>query len=413
MGNITYSFVSENKLDVINKTVKALKDNFGINCQTENLHIPNIFWNPKLHKVPYKPRFIAGARRSVTKELEMKLNKGMQVLKSDFSKYCKAIFRRTGINFNWSIDSSFEFLDRIKSLEVWSMQVYDFSTLYTNLELNDVEESLFQLCDLLFSSKHKYICVNSYKAFFSIKKYNGFTCFDKISFKQAISFILNNTYVAFGGYILRQTRGVPMGGGCSSPVADLYLSSKEFRFMKRLLQEKKFHLAKLLSNNSRYVDDLNIINYRKFNNRANEIYPADLLLERSGDNEKDVAYLDVRIKISDKGVVTSLYNKTDEFNFPVVNFTFPESNIPIQLGYNVFYGQVLRYSTIISDRREFIVKSSQLFFKLRRRGYRHHILSKSFKKIFNKNTSILYKFGFKDSYEAITELHHYITNLTI
>ena len=263
------------------------------------------------------------------------------------------------------------------------------------------------------SGRIKNTVLNSYKAFFSIKKYNGFTCFDKISFKQAISFILNNTYVAFGGYILRQTRGVPMGGGCSSPVADLYLSSKEFRFMKRLLQEKKFHLAKLLSNNSRYVDDLNIINYRKFNNRANEIYPADLLLERSGDNEKDVAYLDVRIKISDKGVVTSLYNKTDEFNFPVVNFTFPESNIPIQLGYNVFYGQVLRYSTIISDRREFIVKSSQLFFKLRRRGYRHHILSKSFKKIFNKNTSILYKFGFKDSYEAITELHHYITNLTI
>ena len=107
----------------------------------------------------------------------------------------------------------------------------------------------------------------------------GYTCFDKALFKKAISFILNNTFVAFAGFVLKQTRGIPMGGSCSSPTADLFLSCKEFNFMKRLLKEKKFNLARLLSNNSRYVDDLNIINYQLFNNRSKEIYPDVLQLQ--------------------------------------------------------------------------------------------------------------------------------------
>lgn len=412
-GNITYSLFSEDQADTINKTAKALKDGFNINCLVDNLRIPNIFWNPKLHKNPYKPRFIAGAKHSVTKELETLLNKGLQVIKSHFGRYCKAIFHRTGINCNWSIGSSFEFLDRIKHLEIWSMQVYDFSTLYTSLDLKDVENTLFDLSDLLFSPRHKYICINPYKSFFSTKKYNGYTCFDQALFKKAISFILNNTFVAFAGFVLKQTRGIPMGGSCSSPIADLFLSYKEFNFMKRLLKEKKFNLARLLSNNSRYVDDLNIINYQLFNNRAKEIYPDVLQLERSGDNEKNVVYLDVRVKVSNEGVTTSLYNKTDDFDFPVVSYTFPESNIPKQLGYNVFYGQVLRYSAIFSVRQEFVSKTAKLFRILNNRGYSHNMLIKTLKKVFKNNIYILYKFGFKISSEVLAELQYHLSIIDI
>ena len=82
-----------------------------------------------------------------------------------------------------------------------------------------------------------------------------------------------------------------MGGGCSSPIADLYLCSKEFMFMKALLKDKKISLAKLLSNNCRYVDDINVVNYKNFLDKAKEIYPADLILDRSGNNDRDVAYM--------------------------------------------------------------------------------------------------------------------------
>ena len=81
------------------------------------------------------------------------------------------------------------------------MQVYDFSALYTNLDLNEVKKSLFELFDLLFSESNKYICIGLYtkKCFFAKKKYNGFYCLDIDEFKDAIEFILQNTYITFGG----------------------------------------------------------------------------------------------------------------------------------------------------------------------------------------------------------------------
>ena len=49
-----------------------------------------------------------------------------------------------------------------------------------------------------------------------------------------------------------------------------------------------------------------------------------------------MSYLDVRITIGDDELTTEVYNKVDDFTFPVVMFTFPSGNIPIQLGYDVF-----------------------------------------------------------------------------
>ena len=408
-GNTTYSFHSENKVSVIAKTVKDMKELFGITCPDAHLRIPNIFWNAKLHKVPYKPRFIAGARFSATKQLEILLNKCLLLLRNHFASYCKVIYQRTGINCNWSIGSSSQFLEKIKNVQVWTMQVYDFSTLYTTLDLHDVENTLFGLCDLLFSSKHKYICVNSFKACFSTKKRNGYTSFDLTLFKKAISFILHNTFVAFADFVLKQGKGIPMGGSCSSPTADLYLSFKEFTYMKTLLREKKFNLARLLSNNSRYIDDVNIINYQHFFEQSKNIYPPDLSLERSGQDDRNAVYLDVRITVGNNGLITTVYNKTDDFNFDVVNFTFPESNIPEQLGYNVFYGQILRYSTIFSSRIDFILKSSTLFHTLRSRGYRHSSLLKYLKRVLGKNIFILHKYGFSNSDEVVRDLLRTLT----
>ena len=77
-----------------------------------------------------------------------------------------------------------------------------------------------------------------------------------------------------------------MGGNSSSQFADLSLAKSEFNYMKTLLSSKKLNLAKLLSNNCRYVDDINIFNYLHFNNLISYIYPSDLVMDRSGDNNK-------------------------------------------------------------------------------------------------------------------------------
>ena len=153
-----------------------------------------------------------------------------------------------------------------------SLQVYDISTLYTNLDLHEVKKSLFEL---LFSESNKYICIGLFKtkkSFFAKKKYNGYYCLDINEFKDAVEFILQNTYITFGGLVLQQAKGIPMGGNCSSQIADQFLCFREFLYMKSLIKQKKFSLARLLSDNSRYVDDLGILNYRNFDHLIADIY---------------------------------------------------------------------------------------------------------------------------------------------
>ena len=168
--------------------------------------------------------------------------------------------------------------------------------------------------------------------------------------------------------------------------------------MTRLIKEKKFGLAKLLSRNCRYVDDLNNMNYLHFSNLIRSIYPPDLLMERSGDDNKSVNYLDINISMNNSGhVATKLYNKLDDFNFPVVMYTFPNSNISSSVGYNVFYGQVLRYSSIIADIDSFLCSTNTLYRTLLSRSYNDRLLKSKFKKrLKDRPYSILYKYNILD-----------------
>ena len=145
IGNITYKKEEKTENELIQEHTSILKDKFKLTCSKKDQIIPKIFWNAKLHKTPSKARFISGARHCTLKDLSVKINKALQVIKENFCKYCNTIQNHTGINFNWSISSSYEFLEKIKSKEIWSMQVYDFTTLYTSLDLNEVEKITFFL----------------------------------------------------------------------------------------------------------------------------------------------------------------------------------------------------------------------------------------------------------------------------
>ena len=120
-----------------------------------------------------------------------------------------------------------------------------------------------------------------------------------------------------------------MGGNSSSLIADLPVGLDEYNFMTKLIAEKKFGLCKLLSNNTRCIDDLLCLNYLNLHNVINCIYPDSLEMVRSGSDNKNINYLDTNKSISHGGLKISLYNKTNEFNFDVVTFTFPLVSIKL------------------------------------------------------------------------------------
>ena len=197
-----------------------------------------------------------------------------------------------------------------------------------------------------------------------------------------------------------------MDGNSSSQLADVPLSKSEFNYQLSLIKDKKFNLAKRLSNNKRYVDDLGVINYTSFASRIPEIYPPDLLMERSGNDNKFVNYLDIAVNIYSHKVTTKMYNKIDDFNFEVVNFTFPHSNISIDIGYNLFYSQLIRYYKICSEVQDFIHSSRNLYRELSLRGYSHWGLVRKFLLFIKNNSEVINKYNVND----VTEMQRSIFN---
>ena len=64
-----------------------------------------------------------------------------------------------------------------------------------------------------------------------------------------------------------------------------------------------------------------------------------------------------------------MYNKTDDFDFEVTNFPFPESNIHSNITYSALYSELLRYARIISIYIDFINRCKILSQKLILRGF--------------------------------------------
>ena len=85
-------------------------------------------------------------------QLSVIVNSGLQVVKEQFRKYSLAIENNSGMNTFWRINSSLEFLERIRCLKIKSVDIFDFSTLYTNLDLVPVRDSLFKVIDKVFTS---------------------------------------------------------------------------------------------------------------------------------------------------------------------------------------------------------------------------------------------------------------------
>ena len=130
---------------------------------------------------------------------------------------------------------------------------------------------------------------------------------------------LFNTYIQFNKSIFKQILGIPMGGNASPFIADLYLSWCEYCYMTKVVKSD-YTLAKLLSYNCRYLDDICTINLQNFGDIAKDIYDNTLLLEGSICSYKQDTFLDLYIRVVDYKFITGIYHKVDDFNFEVILF---------------------------------------------------------------------------------------------
>ena len=99
-----------------------------------------------------------------------------------------------------------------------------------------------------------------------------------------------------------------------------------------------------------------------FERQLHKIYPDSLIANMRGNDCTVAAYLDVLVSIGKNGFSTIVFHKVDDFSFHVVLYTFPGSNVPIKMGYNVFSSQLLRFARICSVKDDFVERAEKVFF---------------------------------------------------
>ena len=77
---------------------------------------------------------------------------------------------------------------------------------------------------------------------------------------------------------------------------------------------------------------LHRLNNSRFGDYLHRIYPNELEVNDTTDNHTSASYIDLHLEIDSGGrFKTKLYDKRDDFTFPIVNFPFISNNIPASL----------------------------------------------------------------------------------
>ena len=209
---------------------------FGLFVDEDHSKLPTLYWLPKLHKRPYKSRFIANSSACTTTELSILLTSCLTVIKNHVIKYCTTVYERNGKNLFCSIKNSGEILNKLKSRGFLAsgLSTYDFSTLYTTLPHNLIKEKLTELIEQKFNREGSlYLaCLVMIKMPFFTSEQPKRYLWSCQKMCDALHYLLDNISIRFGSKLYRQIVGIPMGTNCAPLVADLFLFCYERDFMR-------------------------------------------------------------------------------------------------------------------------------------------------------------------------------------
>jgi len=244
-------------------------------------------------------------------------------------------------------------------------------------------ENIKFIVNLCFKNSGKqYIRVNRGECYYTDED-TGIT-FRKEEVLDLMESIVDTAYVKFAGCVYKQVSGVPMGSNCSPLLADLTLLALEFKYCMK--EKPRFTVF-------RYVDDVLVLNCPNFDQLVPEIYPPELILSVTS-SQNCAPFLDMRLELKTEKLHIGWYNKTNDFDFPVIWYGSAESNVSSQVCYQVFTSEILRLARICDDLSEFSERFKCLFRMFLENGSDINRLFRTATKFCAKNQTLLLKFGF-------------------
>lgn len=379
----------------------AIKYNLAIDDKGS---LASIYPIPKLHKNPYKFRFIASSRKSAMKPISKLLDSILGFIKIHFRNITRKILQRSGINPWWSIDSTYDFLDICNKLQNKQLNgkylfTGDFSDMFTSCKHDTMRKNLCSIINMCFkNSCCTYIKIDNGKVSYTNESNTRKLIFRKEELYEMIDFILDNNYVTFAGFTFKQIKGVPMGLPSAPKMIDLTMSFCEYKFMTNKANEA---ISRLIGNNTcRYVDDFFTCTEFDITTVIHEIYPNELTLNQTS-TPYQTTFLDTSIQLLDNKMYVSVYNKTDDFPFTVIKYNHPKSNVHSSTGYNTFYGEMLRFGRICCTYDNFLKRCRVLFHDFSKLGYEQNRIVSTIYKFAKNNSDLLVKFNLVDHTDII------------
>ena len=221
-NNPTYTATTFSESEVLDNHTSVLSS-FGISVNSDSLELPYLYWIPKLHKNPYKQRYIAGSSRCSTKSLSILLTKILTTIKEGIQSYCSTAYSRSGVNQMWILKNSKELVDNLHSPHfnsVHSIRSYDFSTLYTTIPHEKLKVRLADIIKSTFfhkngSRRYKFLVIHPFGNYFVRDHTDSTNKYTEDDIIQMLNFLIDNIFVVFGGRVFQQTIGIPMGTNCA------------------------------------------------------------------------------------------------------------------------------------------------------------------------------------------------------
>lgn len=393
----TYSPMDTSESDLISEHIKVCNE-FKSEPNIKQHKLPTMYWIPKLHKDPYKARFIANSSCCTTTKLSILLTSCLTTIKEHVKRYCNKVYENTGINLFWSIKNSGDVLAKFEKehYNISSISTYDFSTLYTTLPHHLIKDKLIKLIEKTFARENKlFIACNAQRAFFSsneVEHYTHWTCVDVCN---ALNFLLDNIFVRYGDTIYRQVVGIPMGTNCAPLVADLFLYCYERDFMLSLKPDTQADIINAFNKTSRYLDDILNLDNPYFETMFTSIYPLELTLNKANISNSKASFLDLNLCIINDRISSSIYDKREDFNFSIVNYPFLDGDVPHSTSYGVYISQLIRFARACTLLEDFNSRNLLITDKLLKQGYRFHKLRKTFSKFYHRNLPLISKYNCK------------------
>ena len=391
-GNVTYQIKQESESEIVSQLTEGLNSqNLPVSSMSQNL--PVMYWTPKLHKNPYKYRFIASGKKFILKESCQLLTKVLQAVQTFWQQYCNAIERNSGIKCFWVLKDSIDLLKWLKNpdkpLHLETVETYDFSTLYTSFPHSILIDSLIELVTFAFKKRGAtYMSV-----YYKYAKFGGKggkrVSLDQVTY--GIKFLFKNIYVICGKTILKQIIGFPMGYDHGPLCANLCLFFFEHKFLLKLMKNKLAYVARRFTGNWRFIDDLFSANNPYFQRYKNDIYPEELILNLES-TVLEASYLDLKFENINGTYKISLYDKRDDFSFEIVNYPWLDSNIPSSPAYGVYISRLVAFGRACDEYADFSLRHRALVEKLIKQGYIKSRLKSKFFQFFEKYKNLISKY---------------------